>query len=166
MADLFIPKDAEDLLRRWLMRARMSQNSHYRAAIRLEREGRLLGVPAAVLSTIVGTTVFAALQKSIEIRIQIAIGLISVLAAVLTALQTFLAPGEKAARHRSAAARYGAIRRRIELLLASGVSSSDSGIERIREILDSVAESAPEIPQSVWSQEEIRAVTNDQGATT
>ena len=51
--------NADQLLRTWARRARESQIAHYKSANRHRTKDRWLGVPAIILSTIVGTSVFA-----------------------------------------------------------------------------------------------------------
>src|SRR5260370_4888437 len=80
----------EDLLRKWQKRARESQFSHYKAGSYFQHLHLWVGIPVVVLTTCVGTTVFATLQKQLDIGVQIGVGAVSVLAAVLAGLQTFL----------------------------------------------------------------------------
>src|SRR4051812_10822647 len=86
----------EGVLVDWRHRARDAQYAHHLAADRFERLNYRLGIPAVVFSTVVGTAVFATLQKEVDLRIKISVGLISVAAAILTALQTFMRFSERA----------------------------------------------------------------------
>ena len=70
-------------------------------------------------STVVGTAVFITLEHdNIEPWVKVAVGLTSVLAAVLAGLQTWLAFGERADKHRLFGARYGAYRTRLQVIAA------------------------------------------------
>lgn len=145
--------DIEALLQGWQKRARESQFSHYEAAKYFGALNYGLGIPVVVLTSSVGTTVFATLQKQVDMRTQIAVGGVSVLAAILASLQTFLRFGDRAGKHRSIGAQYGAVRRRIESLLV--LPPSDRGepkqiLEDLRGSLDSLAEASPDIPQRIW----------------
>lgn len=145
---------ASPLLNIWLNRVRDNQLQHFDAGSFYDRANTLLGIPTIVLTAIVGTTVFASLQKQVSFKIQIAVGAISVLAAVLAALQTFLRFTERAERHRSAAAHYGAIRRRIEAV--GYIPIADRGgpgefIKTVQTDLDSLASSVPSPPKGIWA---------------
>src|SRR6185369_2622736 len=106
-------------------RVSITQRAHYLSADHFGRRKYWLGIPAVVLSTLVGTAVFASLQKQPEFWLQIAIGLASVLAAVLAGLQTFLGYTERAEKHRIAGAKYGALGRELEILRASDQVSNE-----------------------------------------
>lgn len=54
--------EAIELLREWPLRVYRMQMAHYDAAIHFERLHLLLGIPVIVLSTVVGTAIFASLQ--------------------------------------------------------------------------------------------------------
>ncbi|HEV2989856.1 MAG TPA: SLATT domain-containing protein [Candidatus Angelobacter sp.] len=140
------------LLERWLGRARESQRGHYEAATRLENLNHWLGIPVVVMTTVVGTSVFASLQRQMDLHWQVLVGLISVLAAVLAGLQTFLRFSEKAEKHRAAGAAYGAIRREIEMILAVPPADRNSKelLDGLRIRIDTLAKEAPEIPARVW----------------
>lgn len=74
-----------------------------------------------VLSTLVGSSVFSSMgqQTPIYPSLEIATGLTSLLVATLASLQTFFRFAEKAEKHRLSAARYGALRRETEEMLAT-----------------------------------------------
>jgi len=126
----------QQLLNDWYYRVRESQFSHYGAARYYGKFHYYIGIPAVILSGIVGTSVFASLGKQADPTYTIIIGLVSVLITVLSSLQTFLRFSERAEKHRIAGARYGAIRREIEQAQAS-YSESDTNVkqflDRIRE---------------------------------
>ncbi len=78
-------------------------------------------------------------------------GLVSVLAATLTGLQTFLKFSERAEKHRTVAARYGALRREIEELMSLEEKLTKELITPLRKAIDRLAEEAPNVPTRVWS---------------
>jgi hypothetical protein len=92
--------DSNDLILHWHFRVRRVQFGHYNAARLFSSRHLWLGLPAIILSTAVGTTVFASLQKSVDTTdvawLRILVGLVSVAAALLVSLQTFLRPSEAA----------------------------------------------------------------------
>ncbi len=106
---------AAPLFEKWSRRARESQYAHYEAAKSLDSSHYFLGIPVAVLTTVVGTSIYAALQKEMDWRIRMLVGSFSLLAAILAGLQTYLRYGERAEKHRSIGAAYGEIRRNLEL---------------------------------------------------
>ncbi|MFN2517260.1 MAG: hypothetical protein ABR556_13715, partial [Pyrinomonadaceae bacterium] len=57
----------------------------------------IVGVPAVIFSSVVGTTIFAGLEKNSPKAPLVALA--SILAAVLAGLQTFLRLSERAAQH-------------------------------------------------------------------
>lgn len=145
-------RSATSLLEEWLRRTRESQYGHYAAAKRLGYLNYGMGIPVVVMSTVVGTSVFASLRQQVDLRLQIGVGLISVLAAVLAGLQTFLRFSEKAEKHRSAGAEYGAIARHIEesLSVPPGADGLAKLLGELRSHMDTLAKEAPEIPSHVW----------------
>ncbi len=150
---------AEELLTQWERRSRESQFCHYEAAKYFAGLNYVLGIPVVVLTCLVGTTVFATLEKSVTLPVQVAVGSISVLAAVLAGLQTFLRFGERAEKHRSSGALYGSVRRRIEVIRVISPEQRGSALEWLsgtRETLDSLAASAPDVPRRVWQQAEAK----------
>ncbi len=143
----------EPLLEKWNRTAKAYRNAHYAAAVRLKRLHYWLGIPALVLSTIVGTTVFATLETALELGIRLAVGLISVLAAALGASQTFLRFAERAEKHMQAYSGYASIVRDIEYALhASDRKDSKkllaAAAERVKKRIDELANSVPELSEA------------------
>jgi hypothetical protein len=117
----------------------------------------LLGIPAVVLSTTAGTTIFATLESVPDLRIRITVGLLSVAAAVLVSLQTFLRYAERAERHKSAAVRYGILRREAEEALAhcsAGEPCPREFFEKVRQRWDAVDQESPTVPPSIYKRTE------------
>ena len=115
------PSSTEELLQDWYRRARENQFAHYEAIKPLSSGNYKLGIPVAILSGLVGTSIFATLETDqADISLRIVFGIISILAAVLASLQTFLRLSERAEKHRAVAVRYGALRRELETAIAKG----------------------------------------------
>jgi hypothetical protein len=127
----------------------VTQNAHYLSADHFARWSRWLGIPVIALSAIVGTSVFATLQKQPEVWVQISVGLGSVAAAVLASLQTFLGYSERAEKHRVAGAKYGAIGRELETLVSSE-NPAEGLIDELRKRLDSLALESPNNPLRIY----------------
>jgi hypothetical protein len=117
---------------------RNSGRAHYLAAERALRTHKLLGAPAIVLSSIVGTSIFATVNSSPAIGWKIAAGLIAILAAVFTALQSFFKLSETAETHRAAGAEYGALRRRLDLFLIRIAESKNYEVDQALSELDQI----------------------------
>jgi len=109
----------------WLRGIRLSHIAQSRAASRNLRMHRVLGIPVVILTTFVGTAVFASVGKTPQHpAVPIVTGVLSVLAAILSSLQTFLGHSSNAERHKSAAVKYGMLRRELEQFLEDSDESS------------------------------------------
>ena len=140
------------LVRDWLRRVRESQHGHYAAAAALGCLHYCLGIPVLVMTTVVGTSVFASLQLQVQLRWHILTGLMSIGSAVLASLQTFLRFSEKAEKHRAAGAAYGAIRRELEMILSISVGdpTPQAILDGLRARMDTLAKEAPELSARRW----------------
>lgn len=144
--------DKLKLINDWHRRSQESSFAHYEAASTLSKFHYYLGIPAVILSAVVGTTIFATLQESPNGPIQIAIGLLSMLTSSIVALQTFLRLDERASKHRSAGSSYGSIRRELQQIIYSykGDTISDEMLSEIREKFDKLAMDSPNISERIW----------------
>lgn len=124
---------------------------HHMAAKRYDRLARLLGGAVVLLTAVVGTTVFQGLENDSDRTIQTAAGVASVVASALAAIQTFLRYPSLAEKHRTAAIRYGIIRRDLEIVRA--FQSEDSRLQEalidIKTRWSEIDEIAPSLPQGL-----------------
>jgi hypothetical protein len=147
--------ELEQLIAKWQRRMTACQHAYYLEAERFRRWHFWLGIPAVVLSSVVGTAVFATLQKTeIDMSYRIAIALVSIAAAVLAGLQTFLRLAENASSHGAAADWYAAIKRDIEQLLA--MRAEDRGnaktcTDTLRKEINKVGQKSPELRETLWT---------------
>ena len=139
----------EQLLDDWYQRVRVTQVAHYVSADHFGKRKYLLGIPAVILSALVGTTVFASLQSQPELWLQITVGLASVAAALLTSLQTFLGYSERSEKHRIAGAKYGAVGRELEFLKTQTNIDTEI-IAKLKKELDVLAEESPNNPKKIY----------------
>ena len=147
-----LPKNTNELLMNWHRRLRETQFSHYEAAKPLSHAIYWLGIPVVVLSTFVGTSVFATLQEQVDIRLRVLVGFLSVAAAVLASLQMFLRFSERAEQHRTIAARAGSLRREVEQLLATTPQEvAEDKLNSLRAEMDKLAEDAPSVSEKIWA---------------
>jgi hypothetical protein len=145
--------DADTLLTEWLARARRIQTAHYEAASSLDRWHYAVGLPLVLLSTLVGTSIFATLETNPNLWVKIGVALASVVAAILAAIQTFLRLAERSEKHKMAGVRYGSIKREIEQASTfpfQGVDDLKVFIESLRVRWDKLVEESPTIPKAVW----------------
>jgi hypothetical protein len=147
--------DIERLFEAWLRRVAAAEAGHREDSARLRRGSLLLGVPVVVLTTVVGTSVFASLQNGhVPSGLRIFIGSISILAAVLSSLQTFLRFGMRAEGHRIAAFRYETLRRDMTQVLALPRGSRPDAVHQldsVRQRLDRYAKESPTIDERRWA---------------
>jgi len=146
---------AEALLRDWRNRALAASTAHYQLATKLKNRNLGLGIPVVILSSIVGSSLFATIddKTKVPVGLRLAIAVISVIAAILSALQTFLRFGAQAEKHVFAADWYTSVRREIDQYLV--LSPADRGkpkdlLERLRKEMSKVGQQSPEIPEHVW----------------
>jgi hypothetical protein len=142
------------LLEDWHKRVYAAQSAHYASADLFRLLNYIVGVPAVVFASIVGTAIFAGLEK--DSPRALAVASVSILAAVLAALQTFLRFSERAAEHATAADWYSAIRRDIEEILHLHVETRGNAkdcLDRVRKDMNRVGQDAPELSVRLWRRE-------------
>jgi len=143
--------------RKWHFNMHVAHRAHFKAAAKADRLSRQLGIPAVILAAIVGTAVFASLEKNPDTWVKIVVGLLGVASAVFGALQTYLGYADLASKHRAAAGRYGAIRRELEEVLAAytdGNPCDQEQLEGIRSKWVDVESSAPSLSQRLYAKVE------------
>ena len=146
-----MPQD--ELLRAWYPRAERALYAHRFAAKGFRTLHLWLGIPLVLLTAFVGTSVFVALEKETSQEFRFITGGTSVVAALLAALQTFLDFRERSDSHNQAAARYGAVRRKIEQFEALPTTDSEGCMEffdSVRIELDTLAASFPAVSERYW----------------
>ena len=137
------------LLVEWRDRANVASKTHFAVANRLSSLNMALGIPVVVLTTLVGTSVFATLQEVVNTRMRIFAGVAIVLAAVLASLQTFLSSAERAEKNWAAGEMWSSIRREITEMLAlhpANLATPDNPrqyLDELRARMDEVAKESP-----------------------
>jgi hypothetical protein len=137
----------EKLLEEWHKRVYAAQTAYYEEAERFRRRNYQLGIPVVIVSSLVGTAVFA------DVGSKWLVGSVSLIAAVMASLQTFLKFGENATLHGSAADWFSAIRRDIEQLLAlpPNLRGKPKGaLDNIRQEMNRAGQKAPELSEHLW----------------
>lgn len=144
----------DDLLREWQSRASLALYAYNRAATRCRAWDTRLGGLIAILTAIVGTSVFATLQNDVSVGAKIAVGLVSVLAALVAGVQAFATLSKRAFEYERAARSYGAIRREIEemrLVHRDDPEALAACVRTLRSRLDDAAREAPNAPPGIWN---------------
>lgn len=149
------PKESA-LLASWGRRAEAAKHAHYLLATRLRRRNLWLGIPAVVVSAVVGTSLFASLANdtnSLPPELRLSIGGLSVAAAVLAAMQTFLRFAERSERHVQAGDWYASINRKIDQ--AEALPPADRGdpkqvLNDLRKEMSEAGQAYPQIGEAVW----------------
>jgi hypothetical protein len=147
--------DRHSLVGQWLNGLRIQHIAQSRAAARCERRNRIQGTLVVILTTLVGTSIFATLERTPATGWRVLAGLVSAAAAVLAALQTFLRYGELAELHKTAAQRYGRLRRELEQHATSSPLDPhdvDVYLTTLRERWDELDETSPATPSEVYRQ--------------
>lgn len=149
------------LIADWHRRCRQSQRLNYVTGNIYLKYHYIVGIVSIVLSAIVSSTFFtqinqqAVTQQAPSIAITIityAGGSLSILVAILSALQTFFRFSEKSEKYKLISAKYGAIRRQLELLMTQEEISKNElerQLESIRKSMDDLAMNSLNIPERV-----------------
>lgn len=144
-----------DLIRRqnltkWLERLKdrvlANKVAHYESSGKHQFWHYFLRITSIILSLAVGASLFSTLEKRFGEVIKIWLGIFSIVSAALSFIQIFLRSSEISAIHKTFAARFGKIERKIELLLADqpkDLVDYKKNIEKINEEVDSLASDAP-----------------------
>jgi SMODS and SLOG-associating 2TM effector domain family 4 len=139
--------ELQSLLEDWHGRVTTAQFGHQRQADRYRALSLALGIPIVILTTLVGTSAFAAVTRGASKTARLVVGVVSILAAVLASIQTFLGYGQAAERHRIAATRYASLRRSLE----EGLGRHDASfMDRWRIEMDKVGAASPQVGRRSW----------------
>ena len=149
-------KSERQLLAEWTARITAAQHAHYYLMSQLRRRNLMLGIPVIVLTAAVGTALFSSIANgntAAPVWAKITAGVISALAGVLAAIQTFMKFSERAEKHAVAADWLAAIRRDLEIVVATPETSRGNPttvLANLRKEINRVAQSAPAIGEQVW----------------
>lgn len=146
--------EVERLLEDWRNRVYAAQAAHYASADRFRLLNYLVGVPATIFSSVVGTALFTGLEKGSPQTLLV--GSVSILAAILAGLQTFLRFAERASHHATAGDWYSAIRRDIEEVLhlpRADRSSPKVCLDEVRKEMNRAGQNSPELSGPQWTRQ-------------
>ncbi len=146
-------RDPDQLLAHWQERALVAFFAHNSSADRCKAWDTRLGGTVAILTAVVGTSIFATLNKDPSTAAKIGAGVVTVAAAIASGIQAFAGLSKRIEDYQQAARRYGSIRREIEQLRATadkaGAVPSEE-VTRIRNLLDIAADNSPNAPKRIW----------------
>jgi hypothetical protein len=110
----------------------------------------LLGIPVIMFSSIVGSAAFTQIHQVGNNTVRVFAGALSIVAAILAGLQTFFRFGETAEKYRAVGIEYEKVENDIEEI--QGLPAHLRGeiketVDALRERLNTLADSSPEIPR-------------------
>jgi hypothetical protein len=143
----------EEIAQDWLTRTRILHRAHERSAAVYSRRGIMLSVAILTLASVVGTAIFATVNSEPSDTWKVVTGLVSLAAALLAAFQAFLQYPELAHHHRQAAARIGALMRRLDVVCAAG-SVDPAVLEDVRLRWERISEDAPAVAGRLYKRAE------------
>ena len=135
------------LLRRWRDEIRVRANAQQIAAAEDARNNLVLGILVTTLAAIGASGI---LTGSSDVRVTSMAGLITLLAAVLAGVQTVAGFGERSGAHRGAAASFGRVKTRLDLLLARGRVPTDNELQDLTVVLERLDTETPVVSERLW----------------
>lgn len=140
------------LSQQWMARLAHAQSGHYAVSERSTRVNEWVAISIVLLSAFVSCTIFIDSYGTTIPGLKFWGGIAAIMTSILAGYQGFKRPAEKAELHRVEAARYGALRRAVELQVASGFEDRAEARAFFREVKkewDDIANDAPVTPQAI-----------------
>jgi hypothetical protein len=145
-------KDADAVLKDWMIRAVRALTGHYNSARRFEKWARIITVVSllvGLLATVLTAAILTAGTPSTELRLAAVVA--AALASSLGLLQSQLNLGPRAAQHLAAGAGYSKIRRLLETLDRDDPDVLKSTeFQHVKQLYAEISQSAPIVPGSEW----------------
>jgi hypothetical protein len=144
-----------DLTEQWLRGLRVNHVAHIRASAWYEQLHQILGLAAALVSTVVASNTWASISSISKNNptLELVVGMLSIAVPVLTTATAFLKPAELAEKHRAASVGYGELRRELEMVCKYHADSPDKiaqCMETIRVQWSDLDKKSPLISQAMW----------------
>jgi hypothetical protein len=133
----------DKLINEWKERIKSGQKAHLYVSDKYNGYHYAIGLPATILTTIAGATLFAEVKDP---RITMAVGVVGLLAALLSAVQTFYSHAKRGEQHRTVAAQLGNIKREIEIFEKFTPEDIKEQETRIRQISDELTKIESDAP--------------------
>ena len=141
--------DGKKIIEQWYNGICIFHISHHVAASYYARMHLLFGLSVVTLTSVVGTTIF--LSDSYTKKVGVIVGLLSVLATILSSLQTFLNYSDLSSQHKNAAAKFGSLRRELDVMKITVHDNSvfKESSDNFRKSWDCAIHDTPAIPQRI-----------------
>lgn len=156
-------KEQEELISNWITDAHFLLKCHLTLAETTRRRHRNIGIISAVLSAIVGSSIFASLgQEDSSKSLIITTGFVSLAATILTSILAFLKLPEIANQYHNSGNEYAAIRKELEFLLTFESDDNEhvrNEIKRLKLKWDEIRKNS--IPISVKTMKKINRKTGN-----
>ncbi|MEW8300234.1 MAG: SLATT domain-containing protein [Candidatus Thiodiazotropha sp.] len=143
-----------ETLEKWHKRIRATHKGHYKDAARLAANQHRLGILVVIITSIVGTGVFASLSTNNPATwMKVVTGALSLTAVVLSALQAYLNYPAKQVTHVLAATKLSSLKKRIEEQITIGGDEDElkAFLREIRTEWDSITHGAPLMSDDTYS---------------
>ena len=154
------PLDVDKLLAAWGGRSADRERINFGASHYYRAWNFRIGIPLVVFSALAASKVFKIGENSSNIWISLVTNLVTIGIPILAGLQTFLRFGELAEKHRVMAAKYGALKREVQQILALPLDQRGDPhklLDTIRTRYDALELEEPQIPRSLWETVTARA---------
>lgn len=141
---------------RWHARIRATHQAHYRQAALFEAKNRRFGTFVVILSSVVGTGVFASFGlPNVDWHIKAATAVLSVVAVVSASLQKHFDYAGKRTPHIMAGAQLSALKKRIEGELAAEEDHTELKrfLHQVVNEWNTITETSPLLSEKVFSKE-------------
>jgi hypothetical protein len=138
--------DLLSLSKDWMLRLTHSQAGHYKVSEYYFGSNSKLSALVILLSAFVSCTIFFDSLNVTLIYLKTAGGLAAIATSIFASVQAFAKPGERAELHRITAARYGTLKRSLELRLVGGFEDQNEAKNFLRTIADKWADIADDAP--------------------
>jgi hypothetical protein len=161
LPDLRPSQMAPEDVYRWRQSVKHIQDCHYEAAASLRWYHYATGIPLVVLSVIAGSNLVseAKLLEGFGPYVTLITSALSVMVTVLAAVQTFLEYEKRSELHYKAGAKYGAIKREIEL---HKNMQDAQWLTAVSTQWNTLTEESPIIPLRIWHRHEKKRQQADQ----
>lgn len=147
--------DDGEILEEWERSLVILHRAHWEAAGHFEDRNFWVGLAAAAMSAIAGTTAFATLEQSApSVLVRAAIGVFSIIATLLGAIQAFLKSSAIAEGHKAAGVKFGQLRRELEqtrlIGLPADAAAKETMLTEFRQRWDEAESNVPPVPSAIF----------------
>jgi hypothetical protein len=139
------------IINQWENGLRIRHMCHSIAFSYYNKINRLIGFISALMSAVVGTTIFSSFAESDSKSLIIIAGIMSILATISSSASAFLKFGELAEKHNQAVALFGLLRRRLETLMIMNKPINEELLTELNNTWSELEKSTPAIPQRIYN---------------